>query len=72
MYISVRSYPFLRYCTANNTIDDSTLVNMLCCVAVRVHLVRVQVQQVFHDQETRRDLSRKEEQLLVQGMRLYW
>jgi hypothetical protein len=47
------------------------MVNMLSCVAVRVHLVRVQVQQVFHDQEARRDLSRKEEQLLVQGMRLY-
>ncbi len=48
------------------------MVNMLCCVAVRVHLVRVQIQQVFHDQEARRDLSRKEEQLLVQRMRLYW
>ncbi len=48
------------------------MVNMLCCVAVRVHLVRVQVQQVFHDQEARRDLSRKEEQLLLQRMRLYW
>jgi hypothetical protein len=47
------------------------MVIMFCFVAVCVHLVRVQVQQVFHDQEARRDLSRKEEQLLVQGMRLY-
>ena len=41
-------------------------------VAVRVHLVRVQVQQIFNHQETCGDLPREEEPLLVQGVPLCW
>jgi hypothetical protein len=37
---------------------------------VRVHVVRVQVQQVFHDQEACRDFPREEKTLLMQGVRL--